>query len=303
MTEQEYLELLPATVVEVGCGDDLHRLRWWAGELSSLDHDDPEGERTLAALGGTSNGCVRVLDAWQRQRTSLRILTLASHGAADPLQIEPEDHGGLASPSPGAGGSSRRRMPTAYPPGASAAADPADDVDTLFGLGPALADRLAATVGTHWAERVEAGATADQNRPALVAALTGRVWLAVQAWVGLPRGAVDVRMTAPTEPPAATYDNGRLAIAVPFRWLSRVWAPGLAVITGRLTLDAQRERDSLTLPSVEPDGTSTRKRSNSEAPTHPRRPGASTLGRRQVTNPNARPRSRPPRRASRRVAQ
>lgn len=258
MTEQEYLELLSATVVEVGCGGDTHRLRWWAGELSSLDHDDPEGERTLAALGGTSNACVSVLDAWQRQHTSLRILTLASHGAADRLQIEPADHVGLASRSPRARGSSRLPMPTAYPPGASAAPDPAADVDTLFGLGPALADRLAATVATHWAERVEAGATADQNRPALVAALTGRVWLAAQTWVGLPPGAVDVRMTAPAEPPAATYDNGRLAVAVPLRWLSRVWAPGLAVITGRLTLDTQRERDSVTLSSVEPDGTSAR---------------------------------------------
>jgi hypothetical protein len=262
MREREYLELLPATVIEVGCGDDLHRLRWSAGDLGSLDHDDPEGERILAALGGTSNGCVRVLDAWQRQRTSLRVLTLTSRGAADRLQFEPEEDGGRWSPSVRGGMSSRRPMSAAQQSpargGSAVAADQATDVDTLFGLGPALADRLAATVATHWAERVEAGATTDHDQPALVAALTGRVWLAAQTWVGLPPGAVDVRMTAPTEPPAATYDNGRLAVAVPLRWLSRVWAPGLAVITGRLTLDAQRERDSLTLSSVEPDGTSAR---------------------------------------------
>ncbi|MDX6326072.1 MAG: hypothetical protein QOK15_2426 [Nocardioidaceae bacterium] len=276
MREQEFLELLPATVVEVGCGDDLHRLRWWAGELSSLDHDDPEGERTLAALGGTSNGCVTALDAWQRQRTSLRVLTLASRGAADRLQVEPDDDGGLPSRVRRGGVSSRRRMPAAYrsttsmtsgwapfgvsPPrgGSGAAVDQADDVDALFAVGPALADRLAATVATHWAERVEAGATADSDQPALQAVLTGRVWLAVQAWVGLPPEAVDVRMTAPTEVPAATYDHGRLTIAVPFRWLSRVWAPGLAVITGRLTLDAQREGDAVTLSALEPDGTPAR---------------------------------------------
>ena len=244
MREHEYLELLPATVIEVGCGDDLHRLRWSAGDLGSLDHDDPEGERTLAALGGTSNGCVRVLDAWQRQRTSLRALTLTSRGAADRLQFEPEEDGGRWSPS--------------VRGGSAVAADQATDVDTLFGLGPVVADRLAATVAAHWAERVEAGATTDHDQPALLAALTGRVWLAAQAWLGLPLAAVDVRMTAPTDAPSATFDTDRLTVAVPFRWLSRAWAPQLAVITGRLTLDAQREGDTVTLLAVEPDGTPTR---------------------------------------------
>lgn len=262
MREQEYLELLPATDIEIGCGDDIHRLRWSAGELVSLDHDDPEGERTLAALAGRSNGCVTVLDAWQRQRTSLRILTLASHGAADRLQVEPEDDGGLWSPSVRGGMSSRRRMSAAHQSpargGRVVAADQAGDVDMLFGLGAVVAGRLAATVAAHWAERVEAGATADRDLPALVAALTGRVWLAAQGWLGLPLGAVDVRMAAPTEAPGATFDNHRLTVAVPFRWLNRVWAPELAVITGRLTLDAQREGDSVTLLAVEPDGTPTR---------------------------------------------
>ena len=139
-------------------------------------------------------------------------------------------------------------------PGDSAAADPTDDLGTLFALGPAFADRLAATVAAHWADRVAAGATAASDSPALLAVLTGRVWLAVQAWTGLPAGAVDVRMTAPTGSPAATYDDGRLTVAVPFRWLSRVWAPGLAVIAGRLALDAHRVGDSVTLSTVAPDG-------------------------------------------------
>lgn len=262
MREHEYLELLPATVIEVSCGDDLHRLRWSAGDLGSLDHDDPEGERTLAALGGTSNGCVRVLDAWQRQRTSLRVLTLTSHGAADRLQFEAEEHGGRWSSSVRGRMSSRRPMSAAHRSptrgGSGVAADQATDVDTLFGLGPVVADRLAATVAAHWAERVEAGATTDHDQPALLAALTGRVWLAAQAWLGLPLAAVDVRMTAPTDAPSATFDTDRLTVAVPFRWLSRAWAPQLAVITGRLTLDAQREGDMVTLLGVEPDGTPTR---------------------------------------------
>ena len=65
-------------------------------------------------------------------------------------------------------------------------------------------------------------------------------------------------MTAPTDAPSATFDTDRLTVAVPFRWLSRAWALQLAVITGRLTLDAQREGDTVTLLAVEPDGTPTR---------------------------------------------
>src|SRR4051794_33752091 len=176
MNERDFLELLPATVVEVGCGGDIHRLRWWSGELTSLDHEDPEGERTLAALGGTRNGCVTALDAWQRQRTSLRVLTLASHGPADRLRVESED-GPSSRSRRGRVPSRRGGMPSAYRStttmasgwaasgaghargGTASAADDDDDVETLFALGPALADRLAATVATHWAERVETGAT------------------------------------------------------------------------------------------------------------------------------------------------
>jgi hypothetical protein len=276
MTEQAFLELLPATIVEARCGDDIHRLRWHAGDLTSLDHEDPDGERTLAALGGTSNGCVTALDAWQRQRTSLRLLTFTSRGAADRLRVERDDDDGPFSGSRPGGVSSRRPTPAAYStstsmargwatygPGApgrvaGAAADEDDDVEALLGLGPALTDRLAATVATHWAQRVETGATTAAERPALQAALTGRVWLAAHVWTGLPLEAVDVRMADPTEAPAATYNDGRLTVAVPFRWLSRVWAPGLAVLTGRLALDAQLEAGSVTLSAVEPDGTPAR---------------------------------------------
>jgi len=76
---------LPPLEETIPCGDADHRIRWSAGELATPDHDDPDGERTLAALGGQATPCIEVLDAWQRHREDLDVLLLASRGAADPL--------------------------------------------------------------------------------------------------------------------------------------------------------------------------------------------------------------------------
>jgi hypothetical protein len=47
----------------VECGGAMHRLRRHAGELQAPDHDDIEGERALAALGGEGCRCVEIVDA------------------------------------------------------------------------------------------------------------------------------------------------------------------------------------------------------------------------------------------------
>jgi hypothetical protein len=61
----------------------LHRIRWADGELTPLDHADPDGERTLAALGGQPMPCIEILDAWQRHRADLDVLLLAGRGPSD----------------------------------------------------------------------------------------------------------------------------------------------------------------------------------------------------------------------------
>jgi hypothetical protein len=248
----------------------------------SLDHDDPEGERTLAALGGAPNGCVEVLDVWSRRRRDLRALTLASRGPADPLVVERPDPGGSAGTSVVTGAPRRPPMPARYggssvvfasssaggggwssyravaragatgTQGNPAPADPADDYSMLFGLGGGLADRLAATVAAHWAERIDSGEVAAADAPALYAALAGRVWVAVRAWLGDPYADVHVHMTAPDEAPVAQRDGDRWMLGLPFRWLSRVWAPSLAVVAGRLVLDVDRVDGSLTLTALMP---------------------------------------------------
>ena len=58
------LRELPAAIARVNCSGARHAVRWEGGDLIALDHDDPEGERALAALGGTSCTCLEVLGAW-----------------------------------------------------------------------------------------------------------------------------------------------------------------------------------------------------------------------------------------------
>src|SRR3954462_8089889 len=193
MSEQSFLAMVAATTLDVACGDETHRLMGATGELTALDHDDPEGERTLAALGGMKNGCVEVLDAWSRCRHELRALVLASRGPGDTvtstepayggagLLFSPAAQPGLAPPAGKASirlGSSMRRGWSAY--GASSHAvvrgsfvgappeiGPDDDYPLLFGLGGGLGDSPADSRAAHWAERTDHGHVDPADRPAL----------------------------------------------------------------------------------------------------------------------------------------
>jgi hypothetical protein len=82
--------LAPAQTA-LDCGGQTHRLRWADGELAALDHEDADGERALAALGGERCACVDMLDAWARHATDERLLVLASRGPADSLAADPGD--------------------------------------------------------------------------------------------------------------------------------------------------------------------------------------------------------------------
>jgi len=268
MTSDDFLSLIPTATADVDCGDERHRIQWSGGEITSLDHVDPDGERTLAALGATSNGCVDVLDAWKRREHELRVLTIASRGAADPLNPD-RDGGGVGVATFGSRTAVRRAvgkrgrpssvhgvfLSSAMAQGMSRVGppvvDPADDYTTLFSLGGGLPDRLAATVAWHWSQRIEAGDTSPADQPALYAALAGRVWLAVRAWTGGTMEC-DVELIGPRDEPSATQQDGHWILAVPFRWLLHVWAPGLAVTAGRLVLDARFEAGTLVLTTLQP---------------------------------------------------
>lgn len=263
-TEPWWVALPPAQVV-VECSGERHRVRWCAGRLDTLDHEDPDGERTLAALGGRSCACIDLLDAWSRHAVDLRVLTLASRWPGDVLTAtrwvvqyvaRQARQGGMpTTPGPGAPagrtayGSTltwsprrpvNRRGGGGGPwPGAPAAGPLAsdDDLALLLAAGTTIWDRLAATVVAEWAARTIAGdERCGPAGPALAASLAGRAVPVVRRWLGDPQAQVDVEMVGPGEPPELVQEDDRVAVRLPFRWLRDLWLPGTTELLGRLCL-------------------------------------------------------------------
>ena len=233
----------------VTCGGETHRLRWERGELRSLDHDDAEGERTLAALGGRRNACIDLLDAWSRHADDLRLLTLASRGPGDRLAVDepqPQPHTiAVGWTSFGPLGSRGVGVPAA----------PDDDLLALLRLGGGVRERLVATVAATWTERVERPADAvERARPQLHAALYGRATASLRAWLGEPALDVDLHLVGAGEPRTLVRDARGFHAELPFAWLVEVWARGLAVAFGRFCLTARAvDERRWTLTTVAPE--------------------------------------------------
>jgi hypothetical protein len=110
----------------------------------------------------------------------------------------------------------------------------------LLALGPAFQLRLSATVVAAWADGGSRADGRDSARPALTAALTGRLAPAAQDWLGIDPGLVDAvvhegdgwgRLSLTGQGPGR-----RLSAALPLTWLASVWAAGLAVTAGHLVV-------------------------------------------------------------------
>lgn len=274
MTISWWGQLSPAEAT-VECSGEQHRLRWADGALSAMSHDDPEGERVLGALGGTSVPCISLLEQWERHADDLRVLVLGSRGRTDVLSIAnlPPFGGGAGHPAwqqgPNVGGAPQllpRISPTTPRPiisrfgsptgsariitqaGAAAGplpprpfapgqTQPADGLTALLPLGPPLWDRLTATVVAHWAERLDANdQRCEQAGPTLEAALFGRATAAVRSWLGDPGVGVQVDMLDAGGEPSLSRDGAKIRLQLPFSWLRDIWVADLAVVLGRFSL-------------------------------------------------------------------
>jgi hypothetical protein len=276
--------LLPAQAT-LACGEDIHRLRWEAGALHALDHDDAEGELALAALGGERCACVSMLDAWGRHASDMRVLVLSSRGPADPLAARADwtaqlgSVQGLAMPSltPAARAStrsllrlpSRRRAMAAsattvkhpvspQPPlarGLSLRTKGESELVALLGLGGGLQDRLVATVAATWARRLERpDAELKAALPQLQASMQGRLVAVVRTWLGRTDVDVELRLIEDERPPALTGSGELVRAELPFAWLADVWSRGLAIVWGRFCLAATtQDGRAWTLSTVGPD--------------------------------------------------
>ena len=268
--------LAPAEL-PVDCGGQQHRVRWADGVLHTLDHDDPDGERALAALGGEPSGCILLLDAWARHADDLQVLVQASRGPADPLAApEPPPSGAYGSRLTVSGSSPRgvqasgrsgwfayaprARMPRRYASYAPLHApqpgvlDPADELGALLTLGGGLADRLVGEVAATWADRIAAqdDRVADAG-PALHAALYGRVLAALRDRLGEPDLDISLTMCPPDAERSVARDQDGVRVTLPFAWLAEVWVAGFATIAGRFCLGRTTADDALRLHTVGPD--------------------------------------------------
>ena len=137
----------------------------------------------------------------------------------------------------------------------------------LLALGPAFQFRLCATVAAAWSERDPGTA-----RPALTAALAGRLAQAVAAWLHVSPDEVRVSLAEGPDGLRPVADRWRAGIG----WVAAVWGAGLAVIDGHLVLDVTHgefpDADVLALeaPDGEPATLAVRCQSATGSPQRPR---------------------------------
>ena len=225
---------IPTAEVTVLCGGDSHTVRWEAGELIAVDHGDPEGEVTLAALAGETVPCLEMLRTWSRRADDPQVLTLASRGLTDPLNIDID----------------RLRFHYRGP-----RRQTEEQTLRLLAAGGRLPDRLQATPAAIWTRRMRTGhAALETARPQLDAALYGRVLRTLRAWLGEPQLTVKLTMIGPEEQRRIVRTADGVHVSLPFSWLPDVWMRGLAVTFGQLCIAADTtDGSSWTLDTLGPD--------------------------------------------------
>ena len=264
---------LPAVQTRIRCGTGEHVLRWADGRLHATAHADAEGELVLAALGGDKAECVTMLEAWGAHADDLDVLAFGPRSPADelavtwelvdelrtafgrrpgsvPMRPGPAPGGGAgtfsalsySAPSRGARPAARvvRGMPVRrLTPEQERAQARRTELLSLFALGRDFQPRLSAQVVSAWSGEEPGAGSRDlgQARPALVAALTGRLAPAAGPWAGLGPDAVRATLHEGAGWGSAERDGTGLRAALPLSWLARVWAPGLPVVGGHLVVD------------------------------------------------------------------
>jgi hypothetical protein len=220
----------PPCSAQVPCADTMHTLRWRAGVIELPSHPDGEAELVLAALGGDKAGCVELAEAWQRHIADMSLLAIGPRGPADRITATWDSDAGAAGPGrpafrahPAAG--VPRRMKDEARQGRLRMTD----LLTLLALGPDFGHRLTGHVVAAHADRIT-GAT----RPALTAALEGRLAPVAERWLGIEPGQVRATPLAGSGGWGSAQLTGageqrELHVALPVTWLSSVWACGLAL--------------------------------------------------------------------------
>ena len=257
---------LPSCETEVPCGAGRHIVGWEAGSLRLPSHPDAEGELVLAALGGKKTRCIEVAEAWARHADDLSVLAIGPRGPADRLAVGWDDVIAAAQPpgypggppQPGPTGLASRPGPTMARVAARqrqmreevlAAQRRRNDILSLLALGYGFQVRLIGQVAATHAVRLEGRLTdqpegGEQVRPALVAAIAGRLAPAAEEWLGIDPDQVVVSLHhGPGWGSAELTGRGEdrwLRVSLPAGWLASVWACGLARAGRHLVVAVER---------------------------------------------------------------
>jgi hypothetical protein len=263
--DEEWFACLPSCEARVPCGQGTHAVRWEAGSLRLPEHPDAEAELVLAALGGEKARCVEVAQAWARHADDLSVLAIGPRGPADEITtgwddvaaLQPGAAGGFVFTGSAVGGPVSAR-PAGLHPSVPAAVQSRrrrvqdeleqvrrrrTDMLSLLALGYGFQVRLAGHVAVAHADA--AGEVAEgRARPALVAAMAGRLGPVAEQWLGIDPDQVVVSLHAgPGWGSVELTGRGeqrRLLVALPARWLARVWAAGLALVDRHLVVAVDR---------------------------------------------------------------
>jgi hypothetical protein len=268
---------LPGCAAEVPCGQGRHEVRWEGGALVLPEHPDAEGELVLAALGGEKAGCLEVAEAWERHTADLSVLAIGPRGPADQIDVSWADVTAAVQAGPpvvpfgpggppGAGRPGLMRPPSQVrppglmrPPGqvrsthmrAARWYRTQDDLErsrlrrtdmlSLLALGYGFQVRLIGQVAAAYADRPDGRAEGEARvRPALVAAVAGRLAPAAESWLGIdPEQVVVSLYDGPGWGSAELAGRGaerRLQVSLPAGWLASVWACGLALVGRHLVV-------------------------------------------------------------------
>jgi len=266
MPNDDWYACLPSCEARVPCGQGTHAVRWEAGSLRLPEHPDAEAELVLAALGGEKARCVEVAQAWARHVDDLSVLAIGPRGPADEIAIgwddvaaaQPGPAGGFVFTGSAAGGPAVRRPATGLHPSVPAGVQRRrlraqeeleqvrrrrTDMLSLLALGYGFQVRLAGQVAVAHADA--AGEVAEgRARPALVAAMAGRLGPVAEQWLGIDPDQVVVSLHAgPGWGSVELTGRGeqrRLLVALPARWLARVWAAELALVDRHLVVAVER---------------------------------------------------------------
>jgi hypothetical protein len=251
---------LPSCQTEMPCGTGRHLVRWEAGALRLPAHADLEGELVLAALGAERARCVELAQAWERHADDLSLLAIGPRGPGDEIavdwddvleaeQIGPAPRTGPMRPGPGGqarpGRLASQPGPTLARAGARqrkmqeerlATQRRRNDVLLLLALGYGFQVRLIGQVAAAHAARSSGHMTGpgggEQGRPALIAAINGRLAPVAEQWLGIDPDQVEVDLhQRPSWGSTGLTGYGaarRLRVSLPAGWLASVWACGLA---------------------------------------------------------------------------